>query len=70
MRIEAVGPRNSIDVCLWKNDPLLCQMLTTNNTISLWAHKNWLGRSYNNLLRISSIGILEHRGFYHLTDAD
>jgi L-amino acid N-acyltransferase YncA len=60
MKIKDADNSDSLDVFEWRNDPISCEMFTSNRKITLEEHKNWFKKSLENPLRKIYIGILKN----------
>ena len=58
MKIKDADNCDSLDVFVWRNDPISCQMFIHNKKITLEEHKKWFKSSLINPLRKIYIGIL------------
>jgi len=58
MKIKDADNSDSLDVFVWRNDPISCQMFISNNKVTLEEHKKWFESSLTNPLRKIYIGIL------------
>ena len=59
MKIKDADNSDSLDIFVWRNDPISCQMFLSNKKVTLEEHKKWLESSLNNPLRKIYIGILK-----------
>jgi UDP-2,4-diacetamido-2,4,6-trideoxy-beta-L-altropyranose hydrolase len=58
MKIKDADISNSLDVFVWRNDPISCQMFINKNKVTLEEHNKWFESSLSNPLRKFYIGIL------------
>ena len=59
MEIKDVDNCDSLDLFLWRNDPISCQMFLSNNKVTLEEHNKWFKSSLINPRRKIYIGILK-----------
>ena len=60
MKIKNADNSDILDLFLWRNDVLSCQMFINNNTVTLDEHRKWFETSLSNPLRKIYIGILKN----------